>query len=193
MDRRVRSAALSATLAAVLAAGCREVPRAEAARTPYERLAVDSAVADSAAFASLPEGLSALLDVRALLDTTTLEELPLAECVALTAPREGELRRRLRLRLPDSTSIVLYAAADRTSGTLARVEFIRRTPARGQRGLIWEAPGDRTSSVWWPEFERGIRRPDRGPIPRGSPVPRAVRALGRRLLTLPCADSTSAP
>lgn len=194
MDRGVRTAALTAGLALAAAGACREVPPAEAARTPYERLAADSAADDSAAFAALPDGLAATLDVRPLLqDPAVRGTLPTAECAAMTPPRPEEHRRRLSLRLPDSTSIVLYAAADRTTGTLERVEFIRRTPRRGQRGLIWDQDADRTSSMWWPEFDRGIRRADRGPIPRGSPVNRALRALGRQLLTIPCADSVSAP
>ncbi len=194
MDRRVRTAALSAALAASVAAvACREVPHAEAARTPYEQLVVDSAHADSAAFDALPPTLGQVLDVRGLMEDPPRVALPLAECLVLGERREGELRRRLRLKLVDSTTVVLYAAADRASGTLERVEFVRRTPREGQRGILWDGSGDRTTSVWWTETDRGIRRPDRGPIPRGGPVPRALRALGRQLLTIPCADSASVP
>jgi hypothetical protein len=108
--------------------------------------------------------------------------------------RHGELRRRLNLKLEDSASVVLYATADDSSGTLARVEFLKRTPRRGQRGLIWEAERDHTQSMWWTEPERGVRRRvDRGNIPRGGPVPRALRALGRRLITLPCEDPARIP
>lgn len=164
------------------------------ARTPYQRMAADSAHADSAAFATLPSALGTVLDVRALLAPPALDSLPLADCTDLAPRRPTELRRRLQLRLADSGSIVLYAVADRASGDLERVEFVRRMPGKGQRGLTWDAARDRTTSLWWPEYARGIaRRAERGDLPRGGPVPRAVRALGRQLLTLSCADPTDEP
>lgn len=179
-----------ALLFAVAVLACTEVPIADA-RTPYERIASDSARADSAAFATLPVALGGLLDVRALLAHSALDSLPLAECLELDPRRPSELRRRLRLRLADSTAITLYAVADRTSGELERVEFLRRTPHKGQRGLTWDVARDRTTSLWWSEYPRGIsRRAERGDLPRGGPVPRAVRALGRQLLTVTCPDST---
>ena len=178
-------------LALALVAGCGEVPSADA-RTPYERLASDSAQADSSAFAALPPALGPVLDVRALLSPVMLDSLPLAECVTLSERTPNEHRRRLRLRLRDSTAIVLYAVADKTSGVLTHVEFIRRMPGKGQRGLTWDAVRDKTTSLWWSEYPRGIsRRAERGDLPRGGPVPRAVRALGRQLLTLSCPDSAS--
>jgi hypothetical protein len=203
MDRRIRPAPVSTRLggvlggvlgAALLLAGsaCREVPRAEAARTPAEQLMADSAHADSTAFEALPPGLGALLDVRALLAPETLANLPLAECAVLRPRREHQQRRQLRLRLEDSSVVLLLAVADRALGTLERVEFVRRTPSAGQRGLIWDRERDRTTSMWWPEFEGRVqRRGERGHLPRGGPVPRAVRALGRQLLTVPCADSAA--
>lgn len=192
MDRRIRAAAL--TVAAIVGATAGVIlhartPSAEAAMSPFDRLIVDSAAADAAAFAGLPKGLSELLDIRHEMTPEGLESLPSAECVVMEPNRQGELRRRLNLRLADSASVVLYATADDSSGTLARVEFIRRTPRKGQRGLIWEAERDHTQSMWWTEPERGVRRRvDRGNIPRGGPVPRALRALGRRLITLPCEE-----
>lgn len=169
------------------------MPAAETTRSPYERLVSDSAAADSAAFATLPPSLAALLDIRGALDAETLAADSRAQCLTLEARREGELRRRLQLRLRDSSTVLLLAVADRTSGRLDRVEFVRRTPGQGQRGLSWDANGDRTASAWWPEFERGgIRRMERGDIPRGGPVPRALRSLGRRLVAIPCADSAVA-
>ena len=106
--------------------------------------------------------------------------------------RPLELRRRLQLRLADSTAIVLYAVADKTSGALEHVEFLRRMPGRGQRALTWDISSDRTTSLWWSEYPRGIsRRAEKGDLPRGSSIPRAVRALGRQLLTLACPDSAA--
>lgn len=188
--------ALALSLLGVLVLGsCRETKVAEAARSPWEQMVLDSASADSAAFASLPHGIETLLDLRPVLRAEALGSLPLAECVVFKRVDQGETRRRLRLRLPDSSAVVLYAAADRVTGALNRVEFVRRTPKAGQRGLVWDVRRDLTTSLWWPEFDHGIqRRAERGDIPRGSPLPRAVRALGRQLLTLPCAtgDSDSA-
>lgn len=192
MDRRVRTATLTAGLLVAATAGVvlhARVPAALAALTPFERLAVDSAAADSAAFESLPHGLSELLDLRDVLTEEGLAEATSVSCVPLGTDRSGEVRRRLSLRLHDSSTVILFAVADDSSGSLDRVEFLRRHPGQGQRGLTWEADRDRTSSTWWAEPGRGARRRlDRGAIPRGGPVPRVLRALGRRLLTLPCED-----
>jgi hypothetical protein len=91
---------------------------------------------------------------------------------------------------------VLYVVADDSSGRIERVEFIRRVPGRGQRGIIWDGERDRTTSTWWNETAWGLsRRVERGEIPRGGPVPRAVRSLGRQLLLMPCEsepDTTAA-
>ncbi|MDH5234513.1 MAG: hypothetical protein OEW77_06095 [Gemmatimonadota bacterium] len=183
--------AVGVAVALALVVACREVPIADA-RTPYERLVADSSHGDSSAFATLPSTLAGVLDVRALLESTVLDSLPLADCTDLRAQGPSETRRRLQLRLSDSTAIVLFAVADKTSGALERVEFVRRMPGHGQRGLTWDALRDRTTSLWWNEFPRGIsRRAERGDLPRGGPVPRAVRALGRQLLTLPCPDSSA--
>lgn len=182
------------TVAAPIAAGVavhRATPPAHAAATPFLTLSADSLHADSAAFATLPAGLAALLDVRSSIGAVTPETLPLRECIQMAGAETDQLRRRLQLRFVDSSAAVLYAVADRTSGTLARIEFIRRTPGEGQRGFIWDGKRDRTTSVWWFESPRGLsRREERGDLPRGGPVPRAVRALGRQLLTVSCADSS---
>lgn len=189
-----RASASILVLLLALAAGCGEIPAAEAARTPAEQMLADSAHADSAAFEALPSSLGPLLDVRSLLTAEGLEALPMAECRMLRPRREDQQRRQLRLRLEDSSVVLLLAIADRERATLQRVEFVRRTPHEGQRGLIWDVERDRTTSMWWPEFARGVqRRGERGYLPRGGPVPRAVRALGRQLLIVPCVDSTEAP
>lgn len=197
MKRRERlglAALLSFVVAAPFVAGVavyRAVPEAHAAGTPWLSLAADSSHGDSAAFASLPAGLMALLDVRDAI-AGGRGTLPLYECIQMDGEESHDLRRRLQMRFADSSAAVLYAVADRRSGTLERVEFLRRTPSAGQRGFIWDRVRDRTTSAWWFESPRGLaRRDERGPIPRGSPVPRTVRALGRQLLTVPCADSSA--
>lgn len=168
----------------------RAVPEAHAAGTQWLALAADSSHGDSAAFASLPAGLRALLDVRDAI-SGGLTTLPLYECIQMDGDDVRDLRRRLQMRFADSSAAVLFAVADRQSGTLERVEFLRRTVSAGQRGFIWDRTRDRTTSVWWFESPRGLaRRDERGTLPRGGPVPRTMRALGRQLLTVPCADSS---
>jgi hypothetical protein len=170
----------------------RAIPEAQAAGSPYATLAADSSHADSAAFTALPSGLIALLDVRAAVAADSSAKTTLHECIQMDGRDAAELRRRMQLRFVDSSAAVLYAVVDRVSGALERVEFIRRTPHAGQRGFIWDRQRDRTTSVWWFETPRGLsRREERGDLPRGGPVPRAVRALGRQLLTVPCADSSA--
>lgn len=188
MGARVRTAALTVALGAIVAAAaCKGPPEAQAALTPFERLVADSANADSAAFAALPPALDGWLDVRELLTEPVRETLPLAECQEMEPIDAGLYRRRMRIRMADNTFVILYAVADRANGTLDRVEFIRRTPRNGQRGLVWESARDRTLSTWWNETSWGLsRRVERGEIPRGGPVPRAMRALGRQLFILPC-------
>lgn len=170
----------------------RDVVHAHAAPPPWDALVADSAAGDSAAFASLPPGLQALFAVRTLIGTPIPESLPLYECIQLDGRRDDELRRRLQLRLPDSSAAVLFVVAAREEGTLRRVEFLRRLPRQGQRGFVWDQVRDRTTSVWWFEGPRGLsRREERGEIPRGGPVPRALRGLGRQLFAAPCADSSA--
>lgn len=191
MGLRARAATLALTALALVA--CEGPPAAEAALTPFERLASDSLAGDSAAFAALPPTLRGFLDVRAALaDSGT-------RCDVMPSRQRHELRRRARLRFADSSRVLLYAVADDSTGRIDRVEYIRRIPTQGQRGLIWDGERDRTTSTWWSETRWGLsRRVERGEIPRGGPMPRALRALGRQLLLLPCTESadstaTSAP
>lgn len=191
MGTRVRTTAVTRALAVLAALGalgaCGGPPEAQAARTPFEQLAADSALGDSAALAALPPALSTWLDVRALLTAEARASLELAECQQLESPDPSMTRRRLRLRWDPSEALVLYAVADADTGTLERVEFVRRRATQGQRGIVWERERDRTLSTWWRETPWGLsRRVERGEIPRGGPVPRAMRALGRQLLTMPC-------
>lgn len=189
MGHRTRSATLVAfTATSLLAfAACEGPPRAEAALTPFEQLASDSAAGDSAAFATLPDPLHEFLDVR---DAMSAAPTGMLRCAVLPPSRDHELRRRLRFQFEGRNTAVLYVVADDLSGSVKRVEFIRREPGRGQRGLIWDGERDRTTSTWWNETSWGLsRRVERGDIPRGGPLPRALRGLGRQLLLLPCEPS----
>lgn len=183
MGARARTAAVVAAL--LCAAGCTETQSAEAALSPFEQLASDSLAVDSAAFASLPPSLREWLDIR-----EHVNALPddLAGCSELPPRHAEELRLRLRFREPNRITTVLYAVADRTTGSIHRVEFLRPLDGRGQRGLVWDAESDRTVSTWFSDVSRTYtRRVERGEIPRGGPVPRALRGLARQLVLLPCA------
>lgn len=173
----------------------RGVREAEASPTPFARLRADSSDGDAAAWAALPSGLHAAFALRELLGSVAAESLPLYECIQLPGRRDDEIRRRLQVRFVDSSAAVLFVIADHERGTLKRVEFVRRTPRSGQRGFIWDGVRDRTTSIWWFEGPRGLsRRDERGDVPRGSPIPRAVRGLGRQLLVAPCtASDTNSP
>jgi len=181
MGAGARAAAVIAAALAVVA--CDGPPAAEAALTPFERVVADSLAGDSAALATLPPALHELHTVRAALDGTSS-----SRCDVMPSRQRHELRRRLRLTFEDSSRALLYAVADDSTGRLDRVEYIRRIPTRGQRGLIWDGERDRTTSTWWSETRWGLsRRVERGEIPRGGPLPRALRGLGRQLMLVPCA------
>ncbi len=179
---------VAASVAAMLAAGVALHARAPLPgddRTPYERLFADSAAGDSAAIATLPHSLQ-VLDLRERLTPEGLAERS-AACRELPTNRRRETRRYVAMKLEDGSTIAIQAEADDSTGVLEEVEFVHRIPRHGQRSLTWERHHDRTSSAWFPEPERGVRRRvERGKIPRGGPIPRALRAAGRQLLTLPC-------
>lgn len=168
----------------------------QAALTPYEQQLADSAAADSAAFNALPDPLREFLDVRDALIVARATSADSTRCRVLEPAPIGSTRRRISFRFGDGSSAVLYAVAQPATGALSRVEYIRRVPTRGQRGLIWDGERDRTTSTWWTETRFGLsRRVERGEIPRGGPVPRAMRGLGRQLMLVPClpaADSADA-
>lgn len=167
----------------------RGVVEAHAADAPFTALLADSSAGDSAAFATLPEAVRSLLVLHQSLGTGAAVALPLYECLHLPGRRDDEVRRRLQVRFADSSATMLFAIADRARGTLKRVEYVHRLPRAGQRGLLWDGVRDRTTSIWWFEGPRGLsRRDERGDVPRGSPIPRAVRGLGRQLFVAPCAE-----
>lgn len=147
----------------------------------------DSAPGDSAALATLPPDLQNVLRLEPYLTDRHIVGTPDAECRTLGDSLPDVLvaeRRRVRLRLPDSSAVVVFARADREGATLRRVEVVRRSPEGEQRGFIWHDDGDRTIEVRWPDGTLG--RTESAPQPRGGPVPRTLRALGRRVLLLTC-------
>jgi hypothetical protein len=139
---------------------------------------------DSVAFASLPPTLARELSVRAVLTPDALRDTTRVACEALGAPDTVDVRRRLRAVLPDSARTVLFARARRIGGELQRVELVRRAPSGAQRGFIWDAGDDAVRSVVW--ARGGAAAPEVTTLPRGGPLPAAMRALGTRLHALPC-------
>lgn len=181
-------------LAAALLAGCGLGDAHEPPATVRDlRLQAlrDSAAGDSAALATLPPALQAVLRLEPYLTDRHIAATPDAECRTLGDSLPDVLvaeRRRVRLRLPDSSAVVLVTRADRESATLRRIEVVRRLDDE-QHGFIWRDDGDQTIEVRWPEGPFG--RMETAPQPRGGPVPRALRALGRRVLVLTCGDAGS--
>lgn len=149
----------------------------------------DSAAGDRAALAALPPALQQLLRLEPYLDDAYLRATPKAECRVLDAELPERLRaerRRVRMRLPDSSAVVVYVRAAAGSAALERVEVVRRPAGGEQVGFIWDGSDDGTVEVRWPAELRGGT--ETAPQPRGGPVPRAIRALGRRVLALDCAS-----
>lgn len=156
---------------------------ASPALTSADILARDSALADSIALAALPERLRSDFDIGPQLALDALGDSALAYCQPLSDPDETEIRKRLRGEYPRNHLTVLFVRADRTTGALRRVELVRRPPQGAQRGYIWNGDSDQTTAVEW---TAGRRDPETYTVPEGTPTPRALRALGRRLLVLPC-------
>jgi len=147
-------------------------------------LLADSASGDSAAFAALPRSLRSRLDVRRMLTDEARADTSRTWCRPVGDADEPEVRRRVRFRLPDTTG-VLFVRADRQTGELKRVELVRRAlTARTQLGFSWDAADDVTREFEW--YADEANAVESGPLPRGGPGPRALRALGRQLLVGPC-------
>lgn len=145
---------------------------------------MDTAQADSAAFAALPSSLQAVLDIRRVFDPPFAGDTALAWCQPMGTAEAPEIRRRMRIRLGDTLAI-LFVRADRETGELRRVELVRRALTGGaQTGFTWEGSEDRTTEVTWVADHPSAT--ESASIPRGSPAHRAIQALGRRLLASPC-------
>lgn len=192
-DRRMQRLAPGArwTLAFMLASACltsfplgaqRTTPPASSRPTltlapiPFPS---DSGLADQRAFETLPPPVREVLDVRRELQPQGGD--PSLVCVPLSNTSDGSRRQRVQGK-PYGFGLVVFARATR-SGTLARVEFVRRLADGSQRGYTWDAQGDATTAMEWPP---GSTEAESHPVPRGSPIPRAVRGLGRIVLTWPC-------
>lgn len=143
----------------------------------------DSAKGDDEAFASLPEPVRELLDVRRQLQPWE-GEVGLT-CVPLSTTTDGSRRQRVQGRLADGRALVVFARVDRR-GAIHRVEFVRRLANGGQAGYTWDANGDVTTRTDWPP---DLSNASSHPVPRGGPIPRALRGLGRLVMAWPCAPT----
>lgn len=157
-----------------------------AAPSPAEVLARDSAHADSIALATVPERLRRDFDIGPQMATGAEGDSVLSYCQPLSDDDDRQIRKRLRGEYPRNHLTVLFVRADRLTGALQRVELVRRPPQGTQRGYIWDGESDKTTAVQW---TAGRRDPETYTVPEGTPTPRALRALGRRLLLLPCEGS----
>ncbi len=185
---------LLATVASALVAACGRGDAHEPSTVAEVRLQelADSAAGDRAALVTLPPALQQVLRLEPYLDDSYIRATPDAECQVLDADLPERLRaerRRVRVRLPDSSAVVVYVRAAAGSAALERVEIVRRPLDGEQLGFIWDASDDATLEVRWPTELRGGT--EASTQPRGGPVPRAVRALGRRVLTLDCVPPTT--
>ena len=194
----LRAAALAGALAALAtAASCDHSD----ARTPEEDVRA-SAAELRAALAALPPALAEPLAIAPYLSDRWIARTPGAEC---TIPDSGAagVRRRVRMRLPDSSALVVYARgiddsaetdrdaawhvferAPADTASIQRVEIVRRARDGVQIGFVWDAPRGRASVVRWPAA--GGYRAEESLHPRNSALTPALVAAGRRVLTLRC-------
>lgn len=169
--------ALAAIALAPVTGAAQRPPASRPAPIP---ISADSARGDAEAFEALPTAVREVLDVRRQLQPVGGDAGLV--CVPLSTTSDGSRRQRIQGRLADGLGLVVFARASR-NGALSRVEFVRRLASGGQRGYTWDAQGDATTAMEWPP---GSIEAQSFPVPRGSPIPRALRGLGRLVLTWPC-------
>lgn len=198
MPPRVRRPLAVALLVALQAlAACGDGTRRAAADTVQDTvvadpraIARDSAAADDAAFDELPPPLRTQLDLRRhIARLEAPHDTSRILCQQMGAPTRPEYRRRFRLRIggelrrPDTT-VILFVRAKRPTAALERIELLRNPLGGQQRGFIWTSTSNELQSVEW--TGRGANETSSFVLPAGTPAPRVVRALGRRLLAATC-------
>ena len=141
----------------------------------------DSAAADSAALATLPAAIRADFNVEPEMQRAHRNGGAETTCREISDSTAPEIRKRLRVQEPNNL-VILFVRAHRRSGELKRVELVRRADERPQRGWVWDAERAEMDAVEWTDGRQQTYT-----IPPGTPTPRALRALGRRLLVLDCA------
>lgn len=155
----------------------------EVADARARAILADSVSGDSVALASLPARHREDFDVLQLLSQEALTDSGWSYCQPLSDSTENDVRKRLRARDAHGLAVVLFVRAHRATGAVQRVELVRRQPSGGQRGYIWNE-ADRTLRAL--EWETARSQPTEYQIPAGTPAPRALRGLGRRLLATSC-------
>lgn len=149
------------------------------------RTFADSMPGDSAALAALPPRLQDALRLERHLTDSVIAASPDDSCRILPARTPAAAlseRRQVHLRLPDSSAVVMFVRAEANGAGLERVEIARNPVGGEQLGWVWDVRKDETIEARWPRGPRGSI--ESAPQPRGGPIPRAVRALGRRVLAL---------
>lgn len=141
----------------------------------------DSAAADSVALASLPATIREDFQVDAEMQRARRNAEAESACREISDSTDAEIRKRLRVQETDNL-LILFVRAHRRSGELKRVELLRRAGQRPQRAWVWDAERAEMDAVEWTDGRQQTYT-----IPPGTPTPRALRALGRRLLVLDCA------
>ncbi len=177
-----------ALLMALLLAACDDLGGARE-ELPLDELRAqvfaDSAAGDSVALAALPSRLRRAMGIERHLTDSAIAASPEDSCRILrprTPAAALSERRQVHLRLPDSSAVVMFVRAEADGAALERVEIVRNPVDGEQLGWVWDARKDETIEARWPRGPSGFI--ERAPQPRGGPIPRAVRALGRRVLAL---------
>ena len=158
----------------------REVEGPAPATSPASLLR-DSSGADSVALASLPAAIRADFDVAAELQRARRNGEAESTCREISDSSEVEIRKRVRVQETDNL-LILFVRAHRRSGELKRVELLRRAGQRPQRAWVWDVERAELEAIEWTNGRQQAHT-----VPPGTPTPRALRALGRRLLVLDCA------
>jgi len=155
----------------------------EVADARARAILADSVAGDSVALASLPARHREDFDVLQLLSQEALADSGRSHCQPLSDSTENDVRKRLRARDAHGLAVILFVRAHRATGAVQRVELVRRLAWGGQHGYIWNE-ADRTLRAL--EWENTRSQPYEYEIPAGTPAPRALRGLGRRLLATSC-------
>ena len=140
--------------------------------------------ADREARAALPPLLASALDVDRSLTDRAIASTPGAECMVQSQSTGTEERRRVHLRLPDRSSLVIFARVDTAERAVRRVEFMRNPVGDEQIAFTLDGEGDVATVIRWPE--RGHGKAQSAVHPSGGPLPRVLRSFARRLWTLTC-------
>lgn len=155
-----------------------------AATPPFGVTPAADSAADREARAALPPLLASALDVDRSLTDRAIARTPGAECMVQSQSSGTEERRRVHIRLPDRSSLVLFARVDTAERAVRRVEFMRNPVGDEQIAFTLDGEGDVATVIRWPE--RGHGKAQSAVHPSGGPLPRVLRSFARRMWTLKC-------